>query len=63
MPEENSNKGFFQTFSHQEISEFLIASVARWDEHGRMLAVHEQKCQELSQIVKVIAKGKGCFWL
>ena len=26
---------------------FLVASVARWDEYARMLVIHEQKCQEL----------------
>ena len=42
----------FCTFSQQGTSEFLVASVARWDEHARMLVIHEQKCQELSQTVK-----------
>ena len=31
---------------------FLVATVARWDEHARMLVIHEQKCQELSQTIK-----------
>ena len=42
----------FHTFSQQRISDFLVATVARWDEHARMLVIHERKCQELSQAVE-----------
>ena len=33
----------FQTFSQQGTSDFLVATVAKWDEHERILVIHEQK--------------------
>ena len=34
------------TFSLKGTSDFLLASVARWDEHERTFVIHEQKCQD-----------------
>ena len=42
----------FHTFRQQGTSEFMVASVARWDQHARMPGIHEQKCKERSQTVK-----------
>ena len=42
----------FHTFSQQGVSEFMVASVARWDEHSIILVIHERKCRELSQPVQ-----------
>ena len=41
----------FHTLSQQGRSEFLVVSVARWDEHASMLVIREQKCKEQSQSV------------
>ena len=38
------HRRLFHTLSSQELSEFLVASVERWDEYSRMLSIHEQKC-------------------
>ena len=42
----------FHTFSQKGTSDFWTASVERWDEHERMLIIHEQKCQELCQAIE-----------
>ena len=34
----------------------MVASVARWDEYSRMLWIHEQMCQEFSQIIKYLSE-------
>ena len=41
MQAENSNKRLFHTCSQQGTTDFLVATVARWDEHARMLLMHE----------------------
>ena len=46
------------TFSQQGVSQFMVASVARWDEHARMLMIHEQKCKEPSQTVEHMSEGQ-----
>ena len=38
-------------FGSQGPSEFLVVSVARWDELSRMLVKQEEECQELSKII------------
>ena len=42
----------FHTFSQQGRSELWLASAARWDEHERMLLLHERKCQVLCQAIE-----------
>ena len=37
-------KKLFQIFSRQGANEILVASVARWEEHLRMLIVLEREC-------------------
>ena len=41
-----------QIFSRQGAKELLVASVARWEEHLRMLMVLERRCLELSDAVE-----------
>ena len=36
--------------------DFLVVTVASWDEHERMRVIHEQKCQELCQAVEQISE-------
>ena len=42
----------FHTFAGQGGHEIVVASAARWDEHERMLIIHEQRCQELCQAIE-----------
>ena len=42
----------FQIFSRQGATEILVASVARWKEHQRMLIVLERRCLDLSEAVE-----------
>ena len=42
----------FHTFSRQGASEILVVSVARWEEHQRVLIMLEQKSQELCQAIE-----------
>ena len=44
-------KKMFQIFSRQGGKENLIASVARWEEHLRMLMVLEWECLDLSKAI------------
>ena len=41
------HQNIFRTFARQGGHEIGVASAARWDEHERMLIIHEQKYQEL----------------
>ena len=45
----------FHTFC-QKASDFWAASVERWDEHERMLVLHEQKCQELCHVIEQMSE-------
>ena len=51
---------FFYAFNQQGAHEVLVASVARWDGHERMLITLEQKSQELSGDSET--RGTDC-WL
>ena len=42
-------KKLFQIFSRQGASEIQVASVARWEEHLRMLIVLQRECLELKE--------------
>ena len=42
----------FHASNQQGANEALVASVARWDEHERMLIILEQKCQELCRAIE-----------
>ena len=44
------HRRLFHAFSQQGANVILVASVARWDEHQRMLTL-EQKSQELCQAI------------
>ena len=44
----------FQAFNLQGAEELLVGSLARWEEHQRMLTILEQQCQELSQAIPVV---------
>ena len=46
-----NNQRLFRVFSRQGAKEILVASVARWEEHLRMLIYLERKCQELDETV------------
>ena len=41
----------FQIFSRQRAKEILVASVARWEVHLRMLTVLERECLDLSEAI------------
>ena len=43
------SQGLFLIFSRQGATEILVACVARWEEHLRMLIVLERKCTDLSE--------------
>ena len=49
----------FHTFSQKGTSDFLVATVARWDEHEKMLVSLEQKCQEHRQAVEPIGERQS----
>ena len=40
----------FHTFSQQGTSDFLVASVARWDEHERILVIHDKGAKSLTKL-------------
>ena len=46
------HKHLFQIFSRQGAKEVLVASVARWEEHLRMLTVLERERLELSEAIE-----------
>ena len=46
----------FQIFSRQGAKEILVASVARWEEHLRMLIVPERRCLDLSDAVEQLSE-------
>ena len=46
----------FRTFSQKGTSDFWVASVERWDEHERMLVIHEQRCLELCQAIEQMSE-------
>ena len=39
----------------------MVASVARWDEHARMLVIHKEKCKEPSQSVQHMNERQEMF--
>ena len=47
--------------SQQGTSEFMVASVARWGEHARMLMIHQQKCKKLSLVVEDMSERQDAF--
>ena len=46
----------FQIFSRQGAKGILVASVARWEEHLRMLTVLERKCLDLSEAIEQLSE-------
>ena len=46
----------FHTLSQKGTSDFLVATVARWDEHERLLVIQEKKCQDLCQAVEQMSE-------
>ena len=40
----------------------MVGSVVRWDEHARMLVIHEQKCKEPGQSVKHMSERQEMLW-
>ena len=45
-----TRKKLFQNFSRQGANEIPVASMARWEEHLRMLLVLERECLELKGV-------------
>ena len=56
MQEVTGTKNNSTPFSRQGGYAHWVASAARWDEHERILTVHEQKCQELGQTKEQMGK-------
>ena len=50
------HKTLLQIFSRQEANETLVACMARWEEHLRMLTVLERECQELDEAVQNLSE-------
>ena len=50
------HKRLFQTLSRQGAKEILVASVARWEEHLRMLTVQERECLDLSEAIEQLSE-------
>ena len=48
---ENHTK-MFQIFSRQGAKVILVASVARWEEHLRMLIVLERECPDRTEVIE-----------
>ena len=46
------HKKMFQIFSRKGAKEILVASVARWEEHQRMIMVLERECLDLSEAIE-----------
>ena len=46
----------FQIFSRQGANEIQVASVARWEEHLRMLTVLDRKCLDLSEMLEQLSE-------
>ena len=55
---ENSKK-LFQIF-RQGVNEAPIASMARWEEHLRIMVALERKCLALRQEVELLKRDKKC---
>ena len=49
-------KRLFQIFSRQGANEILLASMARWEEHLRMLIVLERECLELREEIEHLSE-------
>ena len=43
--------------------DFLVVTVASWDEHERMRVIHEQKSKSSAKRSNKSGKGKSCLWL
>ena len=51
-----STQNMFHIFSRQGATEILVASVARWEEHPRMLIVLNRKCLDLSEAIEHLSE-------
>ena len=49
-------KNLFQIFSRQGANEILVTSMARWEEHVRVLIVVERECLELSEEIEHLSE-------
>ena len=51
-------KKLFQIFSRQGANEILVACLARWKEHLRMLMVLERECLDLSEAIEDLSETR-----